>query len=498
MVNFYGNTTPIVYTNPITVNTHTGYTASIVNTNRSATLSGLLTLNDDVFVDTTFGAAYTLNFGPMQVNGNRTITKGTSDNVVNLTGLTTLAGNLTLRHTGINVAAGGDASFNMSGGTTGTGNLVISSESTGSPMTLSTGALNHAGTITNSGTSVSGVTISAPIGAAVTAITQSSATSTMTLNGQITVNATATTITNGSALALPVNGGATGTGNLILNANSTGSMTLATGGVNFAGTITNSGTGSGAVAISSVIGSNVTGVAQNSTTSIFTLSGANTFTSGVTIVSGGILVAGGAGVAGVSGPLGTGTTTVGSGAELRATVGNALLGSSSIVLAGGTLHSLSGTVALVTGGNVTVTADSTVIQERVGTQSSSVTFGTLAIGTNTLNATTTNSQSLNFGAVNFGATTLSGDPAFNVTRNPALTDDTQLILGAVSGITSARTITYTGNGTFALGTPALAADLTVVSAAPAPRRSTTARRARATSCLTPTPRARWPPPVRAS
>ena len=53
--------------------------------------------------------------------------------------------------------------------------------------------------------------------------------------------------------------------------------------MNNVGTFTNSGTGAGLTTVSSVIGTNVTGVVQNSATSNLTLSGTNTFTGPLTI-----------------------------------------------------------------------------------------------------------------------------------------------------------------------------------------------------------------------
>ena len=57
--------------------------------------------------------------------------------------------------------------------------------------------------------------------------------------------------------------------------------------MNNAGTITNSGSGTGTSIISEVIGSNVTNIIQNSADSGLTISGANTaYTGGVTIDAG--------------------------------------------------------------------------------------------------------------------------------------------------------------------------------------------------------------------
>ena len=94
--------------------------------------------------------------------------------------------------------------------------------------------------------------------------------------------------------------GTTGTGNLTLknnSSNSTSSITLSTISVNHNGTITNSGNGTGSVTISAGIGSNVTGVIQNSTSSSLNLSGSNTYTSTTTISAGTLAISGGSAIA---------------------------------------------------------------------------------------------------------------------------------------------------------------------------------------------------------
>lgn len=85
-----------------------------------------------------------------------------------------------------------------------------------------------------------------------------------------------------SATACIFSGGVTGTNNLTLNGSSTYTLELSTATVNNVGTITNVNTGTGTVTISSVIGTNVTGLTQNSSTSALTLSGINTYTGPIT------------------------------------------------------------------------------------------------------------------------------------------------------------------------------------------------------------------------
>ncbi len=88
---------------------------------------------------------------------------------------------------------GGGSNIGISGGITGTGNLVLQSNaanSASSAITISGSTLNFTGTITNSGTTTSttasNTTISAVIGPNVTGITQSSTNSQLTLSGNNT------------------------------------------------------------------------------------------------------------------------------------------------------------------------------------------------------------------------------------------------------------------------------------------------------------------------
>lgn len=112
-----------------------------------------------------------------------------------------------------------------------------------------------------------------------------------TLNGPITLGRNLTVITsNAGGSNLTFGGGVTGTGNLVLQSNAntaanSSKILFQTGSIDMTGSITNSGTGSTTTVgnidttISAVIGTNVTGVTQNSANSRLVLSGLNTFTS---------------------------------------------------------------------------------------------------------------------------------------------------------------------------------------------------------------------------
>jgi autotransporter-associated beta strand protein len=93
-------------------------------------------------------------------------------------------------------AAGTTAATTVTGGVTGTGNLILNNLSiTTGKVALNTATVNHAGTITNQGVGTTANQINANIGANVTGIIQNSATCPLILNGantyqgNLTVNA---------------------------------------------------------------------------------------------------------------------------------------------------------------------------------------------------------------------------------------------------------------------------------------------------------------------
>ena len=96
---------------------------------------------------------------------------------------------------------------------------------------------------------------------------------------------------NAAATGLAVEGQVTGNGNLTLHAASSGGIVLA-GPVDHAGALTNSGTGSGTTTVSGAIGTNVTGVTQDSTTSTLVLAGTNAYTGQTTVAAGHLIVVG--------------------------------------------------------------------------------------------------------------------------------------------------------------------------------------------------------------
>jgi uncharacterized repeat protein (TIGR02543 family) len=251
-----------------------------------------------------------------------------------------------------NLGIGGTA------GITGAGSLIFSNLNNTAAGTISVSApLFFTGSITNIGIGTNATVISSKIGSGVMSIVESSATSGLTLSGMLTNSANGTTLINAGGGLLKVTGGTTGTGNLVLNNNSltNDAITLSTTTVNHAGSITNSGTGSGETLISAAIGANVTAVVQNSAISALNLSGVNTY-SGDTTISAGTLVLSGAGsmantpniwvASGAAFDVSTPTTayTLGSSQTLKATATGANA-TSTIKVASGKNLTLGGTTA---------------------------------------------------------------------------------------------------------------------------------------------------------
>ena len=99
------------------------------------------------------------------------------------------------------------------------------------------------------------------------------------------------TWSNASSFALNVGSAVIGQGGVSLRNTGAGSIVIS-GAMNSVGAITNNGTGSGTTTISGVIGTNVTGVTQDSATSRLVLAGTNTYTGNTTVAEGELVVDG--------------------------------------------------------------------------------------------------------------------------------------------------------------------------------------------------------------
>jgi fibronectin-binding autotransporter adhesin len=205
------------------------------------------------------------------------------------------SGPVTLASHDLALGAGAGA-LTLSGGLTGAGNVTIVPTAAG-VISLTTNPINMVGTITNAGTGAvaSTTVISGGVGPNVTAITENSAFSALTISsGQLTVNPNGTTLTNNNpsgAAVFTVSGGINGVGALTLNNNSAvaNGITISTTAITMAGPITVSGTGTGGTTISSIIGADVTSVMHSAANAQLTLSGANAFTGGLNVKSGTVL-----------------------------------------------------------------------------------------------------------------------------------------------------------------------------------------------------------------
>jgi len=184
----------------------------------------------------------------------------------------------------------GTSVMNVNGGITGTGNVILDNSGPTSLIECIGGStINNSGTITVQGTSANiGVgTEIQNIGSNVTALYYNTSITPLTLGptGSLTVNSNGTAINSAStkSLTLPT---LYGTGNLILNANSTGNITVTNVDADYSGEIINSGAGAGMTMINGAITTAGLSVAQNSSTSPMILSAANTYGGGTSINAG--------------------------------------------------------------------------------------------------------------------------------------------------------------------------------------------------------------------
>jgi autotransporter-associated beta strand protein len=254
------------------------------------TTAGSLTLGDSTGVS---NLADTLSYGPFTTGSfsKPIIVVGTNqvNSISPIGGATTgptLSGSITLINANVTITSAGSGT-SFSGGITGSGNVIVSDN--GGNMSISATPVNNSGTLTFTGAGAGVENFGAAVGSNVTGIIFSNTGVSVVISGVLTVNSGGTTLTDTvSVRGLTLQGGISGSGNLILKNNNTmiNGLTLSSASVNNVGSITNSGTGNGSSDISAVIGTNVTGVFQNSVSSGLTLSGANTYTAPTTISAG--------------------------------------------------------------------------------------------------------------------------------------------------------------------------------------------------------------------
>ena len=205
-------------------------------------------------------------------------------------------------------------------------------------------------------------------------------------------------------------GSITGTNNLVFAANTTGVNILYNSNatsINNAGTITNSGTGTNTVFLSSaIIGANVTGVIQNSATSVLSLGAANLFSGGLTVDQGtAILTAGNTGTtSGAAGPSAN-AITLGSSSG-NSTVGATLLAS---VAVSNPVNLATSAVGPLTIGN-SGAAGSGNFSGALNLNGNNVTFANTGTGTVTEGGliTAASGTTLTVNSTGTGLTTISG------------------------------------------------------------------------------------------
>lgn len=311
------------------------------------------------------------------------VINNTSNGTTTLSGANTFTGGLTIKAGTVS----GTISANAFGASAGV--ITLGAGSGSANATLSgglAGTFPHLITVASDNTGVASITSSAAT----------------IFSGAVTLNSHDLSLSPaGSALTL--SGGITGVGNLVLNSTGAGVITLATGSLDHVGTITNSGTGAATNVISATIGTNVTGVVQNSATSQLILTGTNTYTGPTT--------------------LSAGTLSVSEAANLGAAESNLVFDGGTLKVSGTTLTNFSGighTVVLNAGKTVsfdvadTFTADLALTQGSGGLTKSSA--GTLVLnqansytGTTTLSAGTLKLQNSGTGLTQtLGAMTLAG------------------------------------------------------------------------------------------
>jgi autotransporter-associated beta strand protein len=399
-------------------NAYTGGTKILAGTvtattSASALGTGLVTLGD-----TTGSSAASLLVGTTALTYANPIVLATNGSV----------GTLTIGTTGSGI------STTFSGGVTGTNNFTIN-ESSGTggagTITFSTLPINNAGTVTNIGTGTGTTTISGGVGSSVTAITENSTTSALTIGTTaLAMNSGGTTLTNSNASGgalFTVSGGVIDKGNLILNNNSAiaNGITLSTTSVNNIGTITNQGSnaGTGNTLISTVIGPNVTGVTQNSTTSGLTLSGVNTYAGGTNILAGTVTATTSASA------LGTNLVTLGN--TTGSSAASLLVGTSGLTFANPIVLATNGSVGTLTIGNtgsgISTTFSGGVSGTNNFTINENATTGTITFSISPINNAGTVT---NIGAGS-GTTTISGGVGSNVTTITENSTTSALTIGTL-------------------------------------------------------------------
>jgi fibronectin-binding autotransporter adhesin len=335
--------------------------------------------------NTSFAGVISGASGSLVKNGsaNQTLTGDNS-----FTGLTDVqAGTLTLNRSGGAIADG--APVQISGGT-----LAVTQSDTVGAVTLVSGTISGAGTLTGSSFAVQSGTISAPLGGSATLTKTTAGSVSLTGNntytgltdvqaGTLTLNRSGGAIADASAVQ--VSGGTLA----VTQSDTVGAITLTSGTISGAGTLTGSSFAVQSGTISAPLAGS--GALTKSTAGTVTLSGANTFTGATNISAGTLALTGGGVLSSSSGINMTGGTFDISGISSSATTIASLVGSSGAVVRIGTktltvgdgsLTTFAGALESTTGGLTKAGAGTfNITQSNPGYGGgSSVTAGTLSLG----------------------------------------------------------------------------------------------------------------------
>ncbi len=353
---------------------------------------GLALGNANGIFDIASGRNLTISSIISQVTSGNGFTK-TGTGTLTLQGANTFSGGVTIKN--------GTVDSKTSTTTLGTGTVVMGG-------TGSTGAVFHTG-VNNS----NAFRIDAPDSG--TAIIGANGTgSGFTLSGGITLNGAnlnVRTFNAGTTAQAILTGGVTGTGNLLLNNQSTttGKVTLSGANpINNAGTITSQGVGTTANVISAVIGANVTGVIQNSATTPLNLTAVNLY-AGNTTISAGTLQISSAGQLG-SGSY-AGTISIANNSLLQYSSSAAQTFSGNITGLGALTKDTSGSTLTLSGAN-TFNGGVTI---KNGTLESKTTTTTLGSGTVTMGGTGSTGATYLTGQNNSNAFVINAPDSGNIT-----------------------------------------------------------------------------------
>ncbi len=331
-----------------------------------------------------------------------------------LSGLNTFSG-------GVTVKSGTVVVSNASG--MGTGTLTLGDAAGSANASLLLGPSNL--------TATNPITVAA--GSSGTLTLGNSANASAVFSGAVTLSNNLT-LTGGGTGSVKLTGGVTGTGNITLNITGAGNDTFfTTNPVNNAGTITNSGAGTGAATINTTLGANVTQVVETSSSSSLTLNaGGNTAFVGSVAVNAGTLL--------------LGATTSLDAANVVS------------VASGGTfdLNNNSETIAGLNTGTGTVTNSGAGVKTLTLGGSGNYSFGGNITGTTPANMalavalTSGGSQTLS-GTSNYAGGTNISSGTLNINSSSAIGTGTLTVAGATIGNTSGSAITLSTSNNINLG-----------------------------------------------